>query len=160
MDLVTGLYDMPGEPPQPSASPAESEAAVQSPPTETSSVHGTPTIEAELDEMISVLSGMGRNLGSFWGSFRKQVRYLCPRLCPAGVLLTWTLLERDGAGEFATRAEQLHFCRPERSRSSCRQSPCRAQQVRRTRTGECYVRPRGCLRVSIADRFDRDWRRT
>ena len=32
-----------------------------------------PTLEQELEQMTTLVSGMGKNFGSYWGSFRKQV---------------------------------------------------------------------------------------
>lgn len=37
-----------------------------------------PTIEQEIEQMGTLVSGMGKNLGSYWSSFRRQVSYaLC-----------------------------------------------------------------------------------
>lgn len=46
-----------------------------------------PTIEQEIEQMGTLVSGMGKNLGSYWSSFRRQVRLLLYRcitlgLCP------------------------------------------------------------------------------
>lgn len=33
----------------------------------------SPTIEQEIEQMGTLVSGMGKNLGSYWSSFRRQV---------------------------------------------------------------------------------------
>ena len=32
-----------------------------------------PTLEEEIEQMSTFVSGMGKNLGSYWGQFRRQV---------------------------------------------------------------------------------------
>jgi hypothetical protein len=32
-----------------------------------------PTLEQEIEQMGTLVSGMGKNLGSYWSSFRRQV---------------------------------------------------------------------------------------
>ena len=33
-----------------------------------------PTLEEEIEQMSTFVSGVGKNLGSYWGQFRRQVR--------------------------------------------------------------------------------------
>ena len=39
----------------------------------TSATRKLPTIEQEIEQMGTLVSGMGKNLGSYWSSFRRQV---------------------------------------------------------------------------------------
>lgn len=41
----------------------------------------SPTIEQEIEQMGTLVSGMGKNLGSYWSSFRRQVSMIIQQEC-------------------------------------------------------------------------------
>lgn len=51
----------------------KTEAAVSSSSSSSQSTRSGPTLEQELEQMSTFVSGMGKNLGSYWGQFRRQV---------------------------------------------------------------------------------------
>lgn len=82
----------------PSASPPSSSGHAGA----SSKSAGKPTIEQEIEQMGTLVSGMSKNLGSYWSSFRRQVSF--------HYRLAWSmsLLEREDALQARRLVEQRH----------------------------------------------------